>query len=242
MEALPYEMTLEDTSDNDAEIAAHKGECCNVKLSGRTLYKDGAWNTLCLPFDVTVAGSILDGADVRALSSASFDGASGVLTLRFTTVTALEAGQPYIIRWQERSHLVDPVFKSVTIKNISPTTIKSDDGKVSFVGIYSPTDIYRQDRSNLYIGSSNKLIHAAGESVSSFPLNAFRAYFNVGGTAAVHSIALDMSEPGTTDIVTMPVDCGTVDDATVYSLSGQRLDRPTAKGLYIRNGKKLVVK
>ena len=56
MEVQPYEMTLTDTSDNDAEIAAHKGECCNVTLSGRTLYKDGAWNTLCLPFDVTVAG------------------------------------------------------------------------------------------------------------------------------------------------------------------------------------------
>jgi uncharacterized membrane protein len=32
MEVQPYEMTLTDTSDNDAEIAAHKGECCNARL------------------------------------------------------------------------------------------------------------------------------------------------------------------------------------------------------------------
>ena len=115
MEVQPYEMTLTDTSDNDAEIAAHKGECCNVTLSGRTLYKDGAWNTLCLPFDVTVAGSVLDGAEVRALSSASVDEASGVLTLRFTTVKALEAGQPYLVRWKEGGHLVTRLLIS-TVK------------------------------------------------------------------------------------------------------------------------------
>jgi hypothetical protein len=51
-----------------------------------------------------------------------------------------------------------------------------------------------------------------------------------------------MTEPGTTDIASMPMECGAVGGATVYSLSGQRLSRPIAKGLYIRNGKKIVVR
>ena len=45
-----------------------------LDLTGRTLYKDGEWNTLCLPFDVTLSGSALDGAVPRPLSSAGIDG------------------------------------------------------------------------------------------------------------------------------------------------------------------------
>ena len=70
-----------------------------LKLKDRTLYRDGDWNTLCLPFDVTIAGSPLDGADVRELSSGSLEG--GTLTLNFTeknAVTAIEAGKPYLIK------------------------------------------------------------------------------------------------------------------------------------------------
>ena len=57
-----------------------------MTLSGRTLYKDGRWNTLCLPFDVTISGSPLDGdgVDVRTLSSSEFNNSDGTLTLDFT--------------------------------------------------------------------------------------------------------------------------------------------------------------
>ena len=59
----------------------------NVELSGRTLYKDGKWNTLCLPFDLTLSGSVLDGGDVTAKvldsSGTSLD-SEGLLTLSFT--------------------------------------------------------------------------------------------------------------------------------------------------------------
>ena len=78
-----------------------------LKLKDRTLYRDGDWNTLCLPFDVTIAGSPLDGADVRELSSGSLEG--GTLTLNFTeknAVTAIEAGKPYLIKWGTTPDLV----------------------------------------------------------------------------------------------------------------------------------------
>lgn len=32
-------------------------QAAEVALSGRTLYKDGSWNTLCLPFNVTLSGN-----------------------------------------------------------------------------------------------------------------------------------------------------------------------------------------
>ena len=62
----PATVTLADNADNSTAISDADGYVADVTLSGRTLYKDGAWNTICLPFDVTIAGSPLAGdADLR---------------------------------------------------------------------------------------------------------------------------------------------------------------------------------
>ena len=111
---------------------------------------------------------------------------------------------------------------------------------MKFMGIFSPTDIYREDRSNLYLGSSNKLIHAAGEGVSSFLLNAFRAYFNVDGANSVRSFELDFKDEASTGIADR-VATREAGAPGVFNLSGQRVAQPS-KGLYIRDGKKFVVK
>jgi hypothetical protein len=80
-------LTLYDDADNTSAItaAAVDGEFYTVTLDGRTLYRDGYWNTLCLPFDVSLKGSPLDGdgVDVRSLTSSSFDSSTGALTLTF---------------------------------------------------------------------------------------------------------------------------------------------------------------
>ena len=77
---------------------AYSGKQVNVMFTGRTLYKDGNWNTLCLPFDVELEGSLLQGGEARTLNEASFS--DGTLTLNFSEpVTKLSAGTPYIIKW-----------------------------------------------------------------------------------------------------------------------------------------------
>ena len=40
-------------SNNDAVLTTWNGKIASVTLSGHTLYKNGSWNTLCLPFDFT---------------------------------------------------------------------------------------------------------------------------------------------------------------------------------------------
>ena len=103
-------LELMDNDDNGDAIALSVlgGTTFNtLKLNDRTLYRDGDWNTLCLPFNVTIAGSPLDGADVRQLSSGSLE--DGTLTLNFTekdAVTAIEAGKPYLIKWGPTPDLV----------------------------------------------------------------------------------------------------------------------------------------
>ncbi|MCR4810059.1 MAG: hypothetical protein K5896_09400, partial [Prevotella sp.] len=93
-------MELADNADNTNAINGWQNGMANVTISGRTLYKDGDWNTLCLPFAVSdFTDTPLAGADVRALESSSF--ADGTLTLNFSQdpLTAIEAGKPYLVKW-----------------------------------------------------------------------------------------------------------------------------------------------
>ena len=56
--------SLNDNADNTTLISLmHEAKKADVTISGRTLYKDGNWNTLCLPFDV-------DGFDYTPLQDA----------------------------------------------------------------------------------------------------------------------------------------------------------------------------
>ena len=101
--AVPATVTLADNSDNGTTISDANGYFVDVTLTDRTLYKDGAWNTICLPFDVTIAGSPLAGATARPLTSASISGSTLNLTFG-DAVDELVAGTPYIIKWPTNSN------------------------------------------------------------------------------------------------------------------------------------------
>ena len=95
---LANAIDLTDNADNSEVISENDGVQARVTLTGRTLYRDGEWNTLCLPFNVTLSGSPLQGATARPLESASISGST--LNLQFgDAVDELVAGTPYIIKW-----------------------------------------------------------------------------------------------------------------------------------------------
>jgi hypothetical protein len=255
-------LSIANSGDNATAIDNKNNLKANVTLSGRTLYKDGGWNTLCLPFDVTIAGSVLDGAEVRALSTASLN--NGTLELNFTpasgegAVTTMTAGTPYIIRWDPVSgyvddddhNLVNPVFNGVTVKNVT-NNFTSTDGKVQFIGTYSPAGIYSANHDNLFLGSSNQLYWPDSEG---YTINACRAYFHVSdGTNApeLNNIVLNFEEnTGTTGITNTNLSNRTNKDShnscsennAWYTMDGRQLvGKPSAKGVYIHAGKKVVI-
>ena len=92
-------LTLADNADNSGAISEVTGQLCDVVVDGHTLYRDGSWNTICLPFDLNdFRGTSLEGAIVKTLASSTYS--DDVLTVNFTdTLTAIEAGKPYIAKW-----------------------------------------------------------------------------------------------------------------------------------------------
>lgn len=235
---------LVDYYDNTATLATYDGFLANVTLQGRTLYKNGTWNTLCLPFDVTLEGSVLEGADVRALSSTSLS--AGSLTLNFSpegSVDELLAGTPYIIRWvgTNSGDLVNPIFGSVFVENVC-TTIETD--YVDFIGIYAPINFSEVDNTKLFVGADNKLYYP----LSGAKVNAFRGYFQLkdgltigsSSNSRIKNVVLNTDGEDPTSIITLDGGRRTMDDA-IYNVAGQRMMK-MQKGINIVGGRKVMVK
>ena len=253
--AMPA-IALYDTKNNSEAIAsaATAGGTHSVILSGRTLYKDGNWNTLCLPFSISnFSGTSLEGATVKTLESASFDSTNGELTMNFTentkNLTAIEAGKPYIVKWESGVNIESPIFTNVTIAATTPNDItptgSGSDGSVTFKGTFDPVAIGTDgDNTKLYLGNNNKLYWPSGAK----NINSFRAYFQLNGitagdkTAAVRTFNLNFDDDPT-GITTPTASSFTNSEGAWYDLQGRKIAKgQLSKGIYIHNGKKVVIK
>ena len=224
-EVVP-DLALNETLSNNASlIGVFNGRNVNVTLTRKMT--TGTWNTLCLPFDVAEFSDIVASSRLAALSS--FNAATN--TLEFTSVSSLEAGVPYLVFPEED-------VESITIQG---TIIDSELKPVSqstweFVGIYDPTTLYAGDTSVLFLGEGNTLYYP---NVTN-DLKAFRAYFRTSGQSSAN-ICVDGISTG---ITTATLD-GNEGDGRIYNVSGQFMGNQTRdlpKGVYLRNGNKIIVK
>ena len=168
-------------------------------LLGRTLYKDGNWNMLCLPFyvynfdDTPLAGATvmeLDRFDKWKMEDGQWimDNGNGTyqtgldgttLYLFFKPASSIVAGRPYIVKWQTTGGPIEnPVFQDVEITSNAPSDVTSQDGKVQFKGIYDRTLLPNGDKSNLCFGTDSQLYWPSTDET----LNALRFYLHVDGT------------------------------------------------------------
>lgn len=222
-------------------------------LQGRTLSKNGDWNTICLPFYLRarqIANSPLAGAIIKELDT-SANGTNlnddGLLTLKFKDATSIECGKPYIIRWEGTSGTIESPEIGILNADISdtPGTVTSFDGKVSFVGQYDPFLINRYNKDEiLFVGSGNKIGFAASDATLPRPLKAFRAHFKITpdgfGSNRARAIRIDWGDGETTAII--PLTDTNVQSESWYSIDGRRLNgKPSRSGVYINNGTKIVI-
>ena len=249
-QSLFHQLTLTDNADNTAAINGKNGRTCKtVTLSGRTLYKDGAWNTLCLPFalDLTADGCPLAGDGVTAMTlNTTTSGLSGsTLTLNFTEVSpsgeqrgVIPAGTPFIIKWDNKGTTIEePEFTSVTISSATTNNEQAFLGG-SFKGSFSPVSFTANDKTKLFLGAGNNLHWPS----ANMTLGAFRAYFDLG-TNNASEFVLNFGDGENVTGVNEVIEVNEDNDNSWYTLSGTRLEgKPTQKGLYIHGNKKIVVK
>lgn len=220
----------------------YQNQVYDVQLDGRTLYCDGYWNTICLPFNVDdFSSTIFNDADVMTLESSEFN--AGTLTLNFNTANSISAGVPYIVRWSNRGNDINsPYFYDVTINS---TVGQSGTGPATFVGCINPITIPEDGSKNtdyLYLGANNTLYYPADE--ASVTIKAFRAYFklNLPSGQQAKSFVLNFGDDNEVTSIKQINNAASATD-TYFTLDGRRLnDKPSTPGLYIINGKKVVIK
>ena len=244
----PEAVSLADAADNSQTISDKNGYLASVTLTDRTLYKDGKWNTLCLPFDVVLEDSPLEGAVARPLSGASITGTTLNLTFG-EPVKTLVAGTPYIIKWASGKNLSNPVFNGVLIDatDRSYDNGSGGDSRVRFMGSYKSTTFGGEDKSILLMGSDNTLFYPS----KGAGIGAQRAYFKIGDTAhltrSLTNFTIDFGEEETTGILEAEANSSlfTLHSSLSewYSLDGRKVNgKSVRKGLYIYGGKKVVIK
>ena len=188
------------------------------------------WNTLCLPFSITPA-------EIGAKAAQEFNSVSEGKTLNFAAVSQMQANVPYLVFFENATTspfyycgaTQEPSAKGVTHSGITFsgnfTATKSMQG---LYGVATGTD-----------GHQRILLGSAGAT-----LPAMAAFFS--STQSLANMSLRMEGENMTDIEAIQT---TENEAQtdVYTLQGTRIQPATKgtrlpKGIYIINGKKVIVK
>lgn len=229
---------IKESNDNTTTIRTNEKETVTVNTH-RTLL-GGIWNTLCMPFDVSMADLELalgENQDIQVRTFYSYDSETKVMTFvdpfESDPSLALPAGTPFLIKLN--SDVENPTFHAVTISNTAAQSI-GEEGPVHFVGTYSPVEL-ATDGTNIFITKDNTLaLPAAGKNT----MNGLRAYIVVPKNFDSSSARLLMDDGETASVSDLAPSVETCFKAT-YSLNGQRVEN-VRRGLYVVNGKLTFVK
>lgn len=209
-------------------------EYANVELT-RNLNQ--GWNPIILPFAVSadeLQTKLGDGYEVAAFNGDEMD-ENGNVTLKFTKQEAMEANTPYLL-YAPNAISTELAFDGVQIVDVTNA------GEVSgtnftFVGNYKK---YAKGESPIvagdYIMSGGKLVPSASGRNA---IKAFRSYLKKTTQNEVKSITITIDGENTTGIQTIEMRESTTEG--IYNLQGQKVNQ-AQKGVYIVNGKKVVVK
>ena len=219
-------------------------------LQGCTLYKDNSWHTLCLPFSMTAAQVAEQLASVKLkeldIAPGDYEHTTGIdgntLYLNFKDATSIHAGKPYIIKWKNGTDVSNPTFSDVTINNTVAVGVVSNDFKLVFSGIYAPMNLTMNDKSNMYLAANNQLTWAVDED---FCVKAFNAYFHLVSTQVDRCVLNFGDEMVTIDVSGIKdIESALRGNSLTpwYTIDGRRLSRqPTKSGLYINEGRKVIL-
>lgn len=229
--------TLDETkTDNVIETY----ENANVTLQ-RTL-EASHWNSFCVPFALDkdqVTQYFGEGTQLR-----TYEGNCNNNIVYFATVDNIEAGKPYIMK-PGNAVVQNPTFEGVSMvatgldENGNPQAV-GDASTVQMKGIYNQI-LLKTDKTELFLGD-NDLFYYPIDDIDARTIGGLRAYFIVPQGTDIKKLRANLD--GT------PTSLDTIFDteesnAPVYNLQGQCVGnslRALKSGIYIQNGKKVVVK
>ncbi len=215
----PADVTLSETDETNPEAC----DLANVTLT-RTL-KANVWNTLTLPFSMDIP----EGWSVKALGST--ENIDGHVRMNFVDASSIEAGVPYMVQVGEtevtsivrEGVAIVPEFKNVATDDL---IFKGNFAKIAALPVGS------------FFIQSNKFYEVGATNIPA--MKGYRAYLESVDGGSVKSIEFNFDgEP--TSIEMVEDEDQSVLNGQIYDLSGRAVQNPV-HGLYIMNGKKILIK
>lgn len=225
-------VTSSNTLDEVAVNSFNAQNNVDVQLK-RTLSPEH-WNSFCVPFAIS-ADVIAEkfGAGTLVYTFGSMNGN----VMNFAPSTTIEAGKPYIVK--PTKEVVDPSFTGVNIEATAAKKVGADGYFMQ--GIYSAKTDLTTDGTNLFLGDGNKFYKPAGTTTAR--MKGLRAFFIVPQGTNLAALRANIDGATTAiDELTTVVEQPT--DNRIYNLQGQFVGTSFEglHGVYVQNGKKVLVK
>lgn len=205
----------------------------NVDVQLKRSLTPTQWNTFCVPFAISedvIAEKF--GAGTLVYTFGSMNGN----VMNFAPSTTIEAGKPYIVK--PAKEVVDPTFTGVNIVASAP--VKSGENGFFMQGTYGAKTDLLDDGTNLFLGEGNKFYKPAKGSTK---MKGMRAFFIVPQGTNLAALRANIDGATTAiDELTTVVEQPT--DNRIYNLQGQFVGTSFEglHGVYVQNGKKVLVK
>lgn len=242
------EISLDANKDNSMTLLDNQDRQANVTIQNLTFQEDGKLHSFYLPFSTDVKGTPLEGVTIYGPESQTITDGQLQMTFKRVTDGKVEAGVPYFVKLAQGTGIANPVFKGVFLGDGTKDVF---DQYYELCGTYDKMNFNDDDR--VLVMENGKLCPPDNNSVK--PFTVFLYIPNERddkGKLVVTSVKFDFEgdkfdfnfESGgdVTGIKVMTDRInGHVEDIW-YDLQGRPLNGRPGKGIYIRNGKKIVIK
>lgn len=225
---------------NNAEVTLTKPLQANV------------WNAICLPFSMTeqqVRNAFGENARIAEFKKVEESGKKAVASFGMHYYQLITAGKPCLIKPSRVNENDTYTIKGVTIDAENALTIADSNKKFDFVGTYAPTTMPVNSH---FLGSNDgKLYYITADK----KISGLKAFFKPVSTSnAKLSIAFDSTDNdfdnNTTGIEAIKdyMDQDAANSSAnkgIYNINGQFMGTNPAilpQGIYVKNGKKFIVK
>ncbi len=251
VEDFTFKVTVTDRMILDENSTAQFAPAAGVNVTVNRTIKGGEWNTICLPFALSMAkAQAAFGSDVQLATFTGFsaefeseeDMSPDAISVNFTAYTmnarkGMATGTPYLIKTSADITSFDVDAVNISTEESFPIVRDEFEIAGTFKGTFAKTTI---PEDGLFI-SGNKFWYSAGKT----NIKAFRAWLELGEV-----VGKDTDFPGVKINILVDGEETKIDGINseknsnaLYTLDGKYVGNDMnrlRKGIYIQNGKKVV--
>ena len=187
----------------------------------------GRWGTVCVPGAVAAAN--ISGAEIYRIAGKTVNAEDKPTSLKVEQVEDMEAGKPYLFL---------PSESQLSLTYYGSTIVNAPGSENGLIGSFEGMDV----APGYYLLSNNKIVLCG----ANCDIAANRAYIDMDavplytGETGVKSLDVYCDDP---DGISLVPDTTPEGDGRIYDLSGRYISNSRLpKGIYIMNGRKMVIK